>query len=373
MTDTNLMTLRLPAHIRASKPYQPGKPIEALAREIGVQPQEIVKLASNENPLGMSDAARAALIDASTELARYPDNDCHLLLDALSRKLDIPPSWLVAGNGSECVLGLAATAFLEPGRHALYAQYSFQAFVNAVQRTGAAHRVIPAREHGCDLDAMLAALDDDTALVYLANPGNPTGTFVRGDVLERFIAAVPSHVPVLLDEAYYEYLSVEDRYDSLAWVRRFPNLIVTRTFSKAYGLAGLRVGYGVAQPALAALLNRIRPAFVVTAAAERAAVAALGDETFLARSCAANHAGLAQLYAGFDSLGLTYLRSSANFILVRVGDAGAVNASLLRQGVIVRPVGVYGLPEWLRISVGTEAENARCLAALRTAMTSSSS
>ncbi|WP_144146814.1 histidinol-phosphate transaminase [Paraburkholderia sp. BCC1884] len=370
MTDTINPTLRLPAHIRTSKPYQPGKPIEALAREIGVEPQAIVKLASNENPLGMSDAARAALIDAGAELARYPDNDCHVLLDALSRKLDVPATWLVAGNGSECVLGLAATAFLEPGRHALYAQYSFMAFVNAVQRTGAVHKVVPALEYGCDLDAILAAIDDSTALVYVANPGNPTGSFVPGDVLERFIAAVPSHIPVLLDEAYYEYLPVDDHYDSLAWVRRFPNLIVTRTFSKAYGLAGLRVGYGVAQPSLAALLNRIRPAFVVTRQAECAAAAALDDEAFLARSCAVNHAGLAQLYAGFDTLGLNYLRSRANFVLVQVGDATTANARLLRQGVIVRPVGVYGLPEWLRISVGTEEENERCLAALGAALES---
>lgn len=368
MRDTSETALRLPAHIHATKPYQPGKPIDALVREIGVEPEMIVKLASNENPLGMSDAARAVLMDAGTELARYPDNDCHALLDALSRRFDVPAGYLVPGNGSECVLGLAATAFLEPGRNAVYAQYSFQAFVNAVQRTGASHKVVPAQNHGCDLDAMLAALNDNTGLVYLANPGNPTGSFVPGAALERFIAAVPSHIPVLLDEAYSEYLPLDDRYDSLAWVRRFPNLIVTRTFSKAYGLAGLRVGYGVAQPSLAALLNRIRPAFVVTALAERAAVAALNDEAFLARSCAENHKGLVQLYAGFDSPGLHYLRSHANFVLVRVGDAAAVNAKLLRQGVIVRPVGVYGLPEWLRISVGTEAENARCLAALRTAL-----
>lgn len=368
MRDSSEAALRLPAHIRATKPYQPGKPIEALAREIGVEPQAIVKLASNENPLGMSAAARAVLSDACTEVARYPDNDCRALLDALSRKFDVPAECLVPGNGSECVLGLAATAFLEPGRNAVYAQYSFQAFVNAVQRTGTAHKVVPALDYGCDLDAMLAALDDDTALVYLANPGNPTGSFVPGAALERFIAAVPSHIPVLLDEAYSEYLPVEDRYDSLAWVRRFPNLIVTRTFSKAYGLAGLRVGYGVAQAPLAALLNRIRPAFVVTALAEQAAVAALDDEIFLARSCTENQKGVAQLYAGFEALGLHYLPSRANFVLVKVGDAAVVNANLLRQGVIVRPVGVYGLPEWLRISVGTQAENLRCLAALRNAL-----
>ncbi|RAR61274.1 histidinol-phosphate aminotransferase [Paraburkholderia unamae] len=359
---------RLPAHIRASKPYQPGKPIEAHAREIGVAAEAIVKLASNENPLGMSAAARLALAQETNALARYPDNDCHALVSALSRKLDVPPDWLVTGNGSECILGLAATAFLEPGRHAVYAQYSFQAFVNAVQRTGAGHRVVPARGFGCDLDAMLAAIDDDTGLVYLANPGNPTGSFVPGPQLERFIARVPAHVPIVLDEAYFEYLPDEDRYDSLAWVRRHPNLIVTRTFSKAYGLAGLRVGYGVAQPELAALLNRIRPAFVVTEQAERAAVAALDDEAFLACSRAENARGLAQLYAGCDRLGLAYLRSRANFVLVQVGDAAAVNACLLRQGVIVRPVGVYGLPQWLRISAGTAAQNARCLEALEQAL-----
>jgi histidinol-phosphate aminotransferase len=368
MTDTNDLTLRLPAHILESRPYQPGKPIDALAREIGVEPDAIVKLASNENPLGMSEAARATLTHATHEAARYPDNDCHALVEALSRKLGVPAAWLVLGNGSECVLGLAATAFLEPGRHALYAQYSFQAFVNAVQRTGAQHRVVAAREHGCDLEAMLEAIDGDTALVYISNPGNPTGSFVPGDVLERFIARVPASVPILLDEAYCEYLPDDDRYDSLGWVRLFPNLIVTRTFSKAYGLAGLRVGYGIAQAPLAALLNRIRPAFVVTGQAERAAVAALADDAFLVRSRVANQAGLVQLYAGFDALALPYLRSRGNFVLVKVGDAPAINTRLLRQGVIVRPVGVYGLPQWLRISVGTEDENARCLAALKTAI-----
>jgi len=354
--------LRLPAHIHAAKPYLPGKPIEALAREIGMAPQQIVKLASNENPLGMSPLAREALGNAdASELARYPDNDCHLLTEALSRHLGVPATWLVPGNGSECVLGLAAATFLEPGRNSVYAQYSFQAFVNAVQRTGAAHKVVPAKDYSCDLEAMLAAIDDDTGLVYLANPGNPTGSFVRGPALERFIASIPPHVPVLLDEAYNEYLPEDERYHSLAWVRRHPNLIVTRTFSKAYGLAGLRVGYGVAQPEMAGLLNRIRPAFVVTANAQQAAAAALDDREFLARSHAVNLAGLRQLADGFSALGLATLPSRANFLLVKVGDGATVNKALLQRGVIVRPVGVYGLPEWLRVSVGTEAENARCL------------
>jgi histidinol-phosphate aminotransferase len=369
MSDIDESTLRLPEHIRASRPYQPGKPIDALAREIGVTPETIVKLASNENPLGMCAGARAALIEAAMASDRYPDNDCHALVEALSRKLDVPKDWLILGNGSECILGLAATAFLEPRRRALYSQYSFQAFVNAVQRTGAQHDVVAARDYGCDLAALLAAIDDDTALIYIANPGNPTGTLVRGAALERFIKAVPKHIPVLLDEAYYEFLDVDERYDSLAWVRRHENLIVTRTFSKAYGLAGLRVGYGIAQPAIAALLNRIRPPFVVTTCAERAAVAALADDAFLAQSVEVNRVGLAQLCAGFDALQLDYLRSHANFVLVHVGDGVSVNAKLLRQGVIVRPVGAYGLPHWLRISVGTPRENEKCLAALAEAMT----
>jgi histidinol-phosphate aminotransferase len=332
-------------------------------------PEHIVKLASNENPLGMSPLARAALAAADAdEVARYPDNDCHLLTEALSRHLDVPTTWLIPGNGSECVLGLAAATFLEPGRNAVYAQYSFQAFVNAVQRTGAQHKVVAAKAHGCDLHAMLDAIDADTALVYLANPGNPTGSFVAGAQLEAFIGAVPAHVPVLLDEAYNEYFPESERYDSLAWVRKYANLIVTRTFSKAYGLAGLRVGYGVAQPALAGLLNRIRPAFVVTAPAQRAAAAALGDHAFLAQSHAVNAAGLQQLGDGLARLGLRSLPSRANFVLVHVGDAAAVNAGLLQRGVIVRPVGVYGLPEWLRVSVGTESENARCLEALAQVM-----
>jgi histidinol-phosphate aminotransferase len=316
----------------------------------------------------MSVAAREALAVAADSASRYPDNDCFGLLAALSNKLDVPPDWLVLGHGSECVLGLAATAFLEPGKHALYSQYSFQAFINSVQRTGAGHKVVTASDYGCDLDAMADVIEDETGLIYIANPGNPTGSFLSGPLLERFISSVPSNIPILLDEAYCEYLFGDDEYDSVNWVRRFPNLIVTRTFSKAYGLAGLRIGYGIAQASLTSMLNRIRPAFVVTEQAERAAIAALGDDEFLMKTRAANRDGLAQLYAGLELLGLTYLRSRGNFVLVRVGDASAVNASLLRQSVIVRPVGVYGLPEWIRISVGTEAENNRCLSALRTAI-----
>jgi len=353
-----------PPHIRALKPYVPGLPIEDLARRLDMSAERIAKLASNENPLGPSPLAVQALAQAAPELARYPDNDCTLLARALSAALAVPADWVVAGAGSESVLGMAAAALLAPGRKTVYAQYSFQAFVNAAQRVGAAPVVVPAPAYAVDLAALRAHITDDVALAYLANPGNPTGTRVQAGELEAFLADVPPHVVVVLDEAYREYLPQAVAGDAIAWVRRFPNLIVTRTFSKAYGLAGLRIGYGVAQPALADMLRRVRAPFSVTQAAQVAAAAALADHAFLARTVAVNDAGRAQLSAGFARLGLRYLPSSANFVLVQVGDGADMGRRLERHGLIVRPVGAYGLPGWLRVSVGTAEENARLLAGL---------
>ena len=352
-------------YVRAIAPYQAGKPIEELAREHGLQPERIVKLASNENPLGMPDSARAAIEAALVELGRYPDSNGFDLKAALSRKLAVPADWITLGNGSNDILEAAAAVMLAPGRSCVYAQHSFAVYPLATQARGARSIVVPARDFGHDLGAMLAAIDADTRLVFVANPNNPTGTFVGAQEMAEFLVRVPAHVVVVLDEAYNEYLSPERRHPSIDWVRRFPNLLVSRSFSKAYGLAGLRIGYGVAQAELTDLLNRVRQPFNCNALAQAAAAAALADEAFVERSVEVNRKGMAQLTAAFDALALRYLPSFGNFLLVQVGDGAAVYQGLLRRGVIVRPVANYGLPQWLRVTIGLPEENDRFIAALR--------
>jgi histidinol-phosphate aminotransferase len=359
----------LPAlpYVRAISPYQPGKPVEELAREFGIPAADIVKLASNENPAGAPASARRA-IAAAADVGRYPDGSSYALKALLSEHLGVAADWITIGNGSNDILEMAAAAMLAPGRSCVYAQYSFGAYALAAQSRGARAIVVDALDYGHDLPAMARAIAADTRLVYLANPNNPTGTFVGAAALEDFLARVPPEVVVVLDEAYNEYLPPELRYDALAWVRRFPNLLVSRTFSKAYGLAGLRVGYGIAQPELGGLLNRVRLPFNVSSVAQAAAGAALQDSGFVQQSYVDNRAGLQALSAALRDLGLEIIPSFANFVLVRVGPAARVYEELLARGVIVRPVGSYGLPEWLRVSVGLPRENARFLAALPAAL-----
>ncbi len=352
-------------YVRAIAPYQAGKPIEELAREHGLQPEGIVKLASNENPLGMPESARRAIEAALPELGRYPDSNGFELKASLSRRLGVPAEWITLGNGSNDILEAAAAVMLAPGRSCVYAQHSFAVYPLATLARGARSIVVPAREFGHDLEAMLAAIGSDTRLVFVANPNNPTGTFVGAEAMAAFLARVPPQVVVVLDEAYNEYLAPELRHPSIDWVRRFPNLLVSRSFSKAYGLAGLRVGYGVAQPELTDLLNRVRQPFNCNSLAQAAAVAALADEAFVARSVEVNRQGMAQLTEAFDALGLRYLPSFGNFVLVQVGDGAAVYQGLLKRGVIVRPVANYGLPQWLRVTIGLAEENDRFTAALR--------
>lgn len=358
-----------PSYVRALAPYLAGKPISEVAREFGLDEARIVKLASNENPLGMPPSAQAAVQRAATDLGRYPDANGFDLKAALSARYGVSEDWITLGNGSNDILELAAHAFVERGQSIVFAQYSFAVYALATQGVGARAIVVPAQAYGHDLDAMLAAIEADTRLVFVANPNNPTGTFIAGDRIEAFIKQVPQNVVVVLDEAYTEYLAAEQRYDAIEWTRRYPNLLVSRTFSKAYGLAGLRVGFAIGQPALTDLLNRLRQPFNVNSLAQAAAVAALGDHAFLAKSAEINSAGYARLTAAFDELGLEYVPSSGNFVLVRVGDddgAGArVNLGLLKEGVIVRPVGNYGLPQWLRVTIGLAQENEVFLAALR--------
>lgn len=357
-----------PDYIRAIAPYQPGKPVSELAREMGIPETGIVKLASNENPLGMSPRVRDALVRVLAEVPRYPDGNGFALKSALVRRFRLDLEQIVLGNGSNDVLDMAARAFLAPGLSAVYSRHAFAVYPLATQTVGAAGIEVPALDYGHDLRAMARAIRPDTRLVFVANPNNPTGTFVPGPELERFLESVPSDVLVVLDEAYTEYLSPEQRYDALAWLARFPNLLISRTFSKAYGLAGLRVGYGLGHPSVIDLMNRVRQPFNVSSLALAAAEAALADEEFLAKSAELNRRGIAQLLEGFRELGLAWIPSTANFVTVRVGDAAAVNARLLKQGVIVRPIAGYGMPEWLRVSIGLPEENARFLDALRQAL-----
>ncbi|TAK90263.1 MAG: histidinol-phosphate transaminase [Burkholderiaceae bacterium] len=364
--------LPAPDHIRAIAPYIAGKPISELAREYGLQEHTIVKLASNENPLGMSPKAREAMLEAASDLGRYPDSNGFALKAALAEKFSVPADWVTLGNGSNDILELAARAFLAPGKQAIYAQHSFAVYPLATQGAGAQGIVVPARNFGHDLPAMLQAVTPNTNLVFIANPNNPTGTFAPAEEVERFLMQLPPRVVVVLDEAYNEYLAPELRFDSTEWVRRFPNLIVSRTFSKAYGLAGLRVGYALAQPEVTDLMNRVRQPFNVNTLAQAAALAALDDVEFLRQTYTLNRDGMAAMVHAFEQLGLEYVPSFGNFVLVKVGatdDAGAkVYRALLKRGVIVRPVANYGLPQWLRISIGLPEENAVFLAALPVAL-----
>lgn len=361
-----------PDYVRAIAPYQGGKPIAEVAREFGLDEAKIIKLASNENPLGMPESAKQAMLEAIADLGRYPDANGFDLKQAVTAKYDVPQDWITLGNGSNDILELAAHALVEPGQEVIYSEYSFAVYALATQAVGGRAIVVPAKNFGHDLEAMANAITDNTRLIFIANPNNPTGTLLSAADIEAFLNKVPSHVVVVLDEAYNEYLAPELQYDSIAWVRQYPNLLVSRTLSKAYGLAGLRVGFGVAQPALTDLLNRIRQPFNVNSMAQAAAVAALNDSAFLQKSAKLNADGYLQLTSAFDALGLEYVPSYGNFVLVRVGkDDGAgarINLALLKQGVIVRPVGNYGLPQWLRISIGLPEENAAFLEVLKKVM-----
>jgi histidinol-phosphate aminotransferase len=353
-----------PPYIRSIAPYQPGTPISELARELNLREADIVKLASNENPLGLSPLAAAAIPGAVQELSRYPDGSGYALKQALAGKLGVAPERIVLGNGSNDVLEMVARAFLSPAVNAVYAQHAFAVYPLATQATGARGIEVPAREYGHDLERMLRAIDRDTRVVFIANPNNPTGTFVAPDAMHAFLRQVPAHVVVVVDEAYQEYLPAALQADSVAWLGRFPNLVITRTFSKIYGLAGLRLGYALAHEAVADLMNRVRQPFNANSIALVAAEAALDDIDFVQRSRETNFAGMETLTAGFKRLELPYIPSVGNFVTVRVGDGAEVFRRLLRRGVIVRPIAGYGLPQHLRVTVGSQPENARLLQAL---------
>lgn len=353
-----------PAYIRTIAPYQPGKPIAELARELGLDAHHIVKLASNENPLGASPKALTAIENALGELARYPDGSGFELKAALTAKLGVPANQIVLGNGSNDVLEMAARAFLAPGVSAVYAEHAFAIYALAILAVGAEGVVTPAQHYGHDLEAMLTAITANTRMIFIANPNNPTGTFLQNADLLAFLEKVPGNVLVVLDEAYGEYLPAALQSDAIAWLARFPNLIVTRTFSKAYGLAGLRVGYALASAEIADMMNRVRQPFNVNSLALVAATAALNDDEFIARSYALNQLGMRQMTQALMLLGIDFIPSFANFLTIRIGNATAMYRRLLEHGVIVRPVGSYLMPEHLRVSIGLASENHQFLQAL---------
>lgn len=350
--------------VQGLTPYVPGKPIEELERELGIS--DIIKLASNENPLGPSPKVLQALDQVKADLTRYPDGNGFTLKQALSAKLGAKAEAITLGNGSNDVLDLIARAYLMPGDEAIFSQYAFAVYPISTQACGATAVVTPAKNWGHDLAAMAAAITDKTKVIFIANPNNPTGTSFGKAEWETFMGQVPEQVLVVLDEAYIEYVADgEDLLNGLHYLDRFPNLIVTRTFSKAYGLAALRVGYSLSHPQVANVLNRVRQPFNVDSFALAAATAVLGDEEYLQRSRTVNRQGMQQYEEGCRRLGLDYIPSAGNFITVHFQQEGmSIYQKLLQEGVIVRPVANYGMTNSLRISIGLAQENQRCLDAL---------
>lgn len=355
--------------VQALSPYQPGKPIDELARELGLNPDSIIKLASNENPLGPSPIALAAVREVLPELSRYPDGNGFDLKQALSARYGVMPPQITLGNGSNDVLEVIARCFADQSSEVIFSQYAFAVYPLVTQAIGATGVSVPAREYGHDLNAMAEAVTDRTKLVFVANPNNPTGTVHGAEAIEAFLDRIPERVLVVLDEAYCEYLQGEGYVDGLSLLERYPNLIVTRTFSKAWGLASLRVGYSVSSPEIANVLNRVRQPFNVDTLALTAATAVLGDEQYLQRAREVNAQGIKQLETAFHKMGLDYIPSAGNFIAVNVGEQAAdINQLLLEQGVIVRPIAGYGMPGHLRVSVGLPEENDRFIESLARAL-----
>jgi len=353
--------------VRGLEPYQPGKPIEELEREYGVS--GAIKLASNENPLGPSPRALAAARDALSDIHRYPDGNGFVLKSALARKHGIKPECITLGNGSNDILEFLARAFVQPENEVVFSEHAFAVYPIVTRAVGAKAVVTKAKNWGHDLTAMRAAVNTRTRLIFIANPNNPTGTWLKADELEEFLRAMSAHVLVAVDEAYFEYVEEREYPNTIAWTAKYPNLVTTRTFSKAYGLAGLRVGYGISSPAIADILNRVRQPFNVNSVALAAATAALEDDAHVTRAVRTNRDGMRQLIDAFKEWGLEYVPSAGNFVCVDFKrPAGPVYEALLRQGVIVRPVANYGMPNHLRVTVGLPDENERFIKALEKVM-----
>ncbi len=354
-------------HLESLAPYPPGKPIEEVQREYGLK--EVVKLASNENPLGPSPKGLKALQKAAGEVNLYPDGGGYYLKQAIAKKLGVTPEEIVLGNGSDEITLFLALCYLEPGTNIVTSDLAFVRYRMAAQIKNASTTLVPMKKFGHDIAGIIQAVNRRTRLVFLDNPCNPTGAMISERQFVRLLKAVPANVPVIADEAYYEYAKDDPAYpDTLTLRKRFPNLIVTRTFSKAYGLAGLRIGYGIARPEIVRDLDRVRPPFNTNRVAQAAAAAALGDAAHLRQSVSTNEKGKRYLVPALEKLGVRCLPTWGNFILVDVKATGwegaALNQELLKRGVIVRPMGGYGLTHHLRVSIGTPAENRRLIAAL---------
>jgi len=345
--------------------YQPGRPVEEVARELGLSARHIIKLASNENPLGPSPAALTALKKALSGLHQYPDGNAFYLKQKLAAKLGVTPANLVLGNGSNDIIEFLGHALLGPGDEMVVSQYCFAIYPIVARLLGARVITVPARDYGHDLPAMLRAVTINTRLVFVANPNNPTGTLAPAAEVRRLVAELPEGVVLAMDEAYYEFL--DNPVDLLPLIRagEKPNLILLRTFSKIYGLAGLRLGYGIAHPEFIAGLEKIRQPFNINSLAQAAALAALDDAAHVKKTRQNNFQGRKFLERALSGMNVPYVPSEANFILVKVGAGQEVFEQLQRRGVITRPMGGYQLPEWIRISIGTPAENQRCVKALR--------
>ncbi|MDH5572007.1 MAG: histidinol-phosphate transaminase [Gammaproteobacteria bacterium] len=356
------------AGVRSLQPYQPGKPLKDLEREYGIT--EAVKLASNENPLGPSPKALDAIRGGLADLARYPDGNGFALKLALSDRLQVAINQITLGNGSNDILEFLARAFISENDEVIFSQHAFAVYPIVTQAVGGKAVVVPAVDWGHDLNAMLESITDKTRLIFIANPNNPTGTWLTGNAIQTFLKQVPAKVIVVLDEAYYEYaidpiLGANGYHSAMDLLAEHPNLVVARTFSKAYGLAGLRIGYGVSNSAIADILNRVRQPFNVNSLALLAAEAALGDESHIVKSVKINAEGMQMLIAAFAEMGLDYIPSVGNFICVKVGKAADIYQALLREGVIVRPVANYEMPEYLRITIGSADENIRFISTLK--------
>jgi len=375
--------------VKSLSPYQPGKPIEELEREYGVT--DVIKLASNENPLGSSPGVHNILSAEYESFSRYPDGNGFTLKQMLAKKHGVSMDRITLGNGSSDPLEFVVRVFAQPGDEILFSEHAFAMYPIVTQAASATAVVAPAKEWGHDLDAMAERISERTKVIFIANPNNPTGTWLKGEELEAFIARVPESVIVVVDEAYFEYArepalwlqeglqkglqdgsqkGAVEYPDATQWLDRYPNLMVTRTFSKAYGLAGLRVGYSLSHPDLANLLNRIRPPFNVNSLALAAACASLEDSNHVAKAVALNALEMGHTTKAFEQMGLDYIPSVGNFVCVDVSssegrDGMAVYESLLREGIIVRPVANYGMPKFLRVTLGLPEENAKFINALR--------
>ena len=362
----DLIKLATPG-VAGLQPYQPGKPVEELERELGIN--NIIKLASNENPLGPGEKARQA-ISSFSELSRYPDGNGHDLKLTLSKLHGVSPDQITLGNGSNEILELITRAITGAQHEVIFSEHAFAVYPLVTQAVGAKAVVVPAQDWGHDIVAMQAAINKNSRIMFIANPNNPTGTWLGKQALRTLLESIPEHMVVVLDEAYFEYVEEDDYPNCVQWVNEFPNLLVTRTFSKAFGLAGLRIGYGVSHKDIADLMNRVRQPFNVNSLALSAAEAALADDKHLQQSIKLNQTGMQQLTEAFHEMKIQYIPSVGNFICVDMKQSGLeIYKKLLHEGVIVRPVDNYGLPNHLRITIGLEEENEKFINALDSVQT----